>query len=124
MSADDIQKAKMRALFMQNKHGKLGSSSNGSTGLKNGGLNKPSSMTTSLCPVSKIHIRPKIEEYIKPVTPPTQVSSKAEGSLDLKKEINSKEPMGGVCSKVQIPWQSPPGTCPFGFSLLVTLMFY
>ncbi|KAJ6404235.1 hypothetical protein OIU84_012421 [Salix udensis] len=108
MSADDIQKAKMRALFMQNKHGKLGSSSNGSTGLKNGGLNKPSSMTTSLCPVSKIHIRPKIEEYIKPVTPPTQVSSKAEGSLDLKKEINSKGPMGGVCSKVQIPWQIPP----------------
>jgi hypothetical protein len=123
MSADDIQKAKMRALFMQNKHGKTGSSSNGSTGMKNGGRNKPSSMTTSLCPVSKIHIRPKIEEYKKPVTPPPQVSSKVEGFLDLKKEINSKEPMGGVCSKVQIPWQTPPGTCAFGFSLLDTLMF-
>ncbi|KAI9400235.1 hypothetical protein POPTR_002G209216v4 [Populus trichocarpa] len=123
MSADDIQKAKMRALFMQNKHGKTGSSSNGSTGMKNGGLNKPSSMIPSLCPVSKIHIRPKIEEYKKPVTPPPQVSSKVEGFLDLKKEINSKEPMGGVCIKVQIPWQTPPGTCAFGFSLLVTLMF-
>ncbi|KAI5599342.1 hypothetical protein BDE02_02G189700 [Populus trichocarpa] len=108
MSADDIQKAKMRALFMQNKHGKTGSSSNGSTGMKNGGLNKPSSMIPSLCPVSKIHIRPKIEEYKKPVTPPPQVSSKVEGFLDLKKEINSKEPMGGVCIKVQIPWQTPP----------------
>lgn len=119
MSADDIQKAKMRALFMQNKHGKTGLSSNGNTGMKNG----PSSMSASLSLVSKIHIRPKIEEYKKPVTPPPQVSSNVEGFLDLKKEINSKEPMGGVCIKVQIPWQTPPGTCAFGFSLLVTLMF-
>ncbi|KAL3572429.1 hypothetical protein D5086_026333 [Populus alba] len=104
MSADDIQKAKMRALFMQNKHGKTGLSSNGNTGMKNG----PSSMSASLSLVSKIHIRPKIEEYKKPVMPPLEVSCEVEGSLNPKKEIDSKEPMGGVCIEVKIPWKTPP----------------
>ncbi|KAH8489209.1 hypothetical protein H0E87_024743 [Populus deltoides] len=104
MSADDIQKAKMRALFMQNKHGKTGLSSNGNTGMKNA----PSSMSASLSLVSKIHIRPKIEEYKKPVTPPLEVSCKVEGSLNPKKEIDSKEAMGGVCIEVKIPWKTPP----------------
>eukprot|EP00258_Populus_trichocarpa_P024685 XP_024440704.1 homeobox protein LUMINIDEPENDENS [Populus trichocarpa] len=104
MSADDIQKAKMRALFMQNKHGKTGLSSNGNTGMKNG----PSSMSASLSLVSKIHIRPKIEEYKKPVMPPLEVSCKVEGSLNPKKEIDSKEAMWGVCIEVKIPWKTPP----------------
>ncbi|XP_011033582.1 PREDICTED: homeobox protein LUMINIDEPENDENS-like isoform X2 [Populus euphratica] len=104
MSADDIQKAKMRALFMQNKHGKTVLSSNGNTGVKNG----PSSMSASLSLVSKIHIWPKIEEYKKPVIPSLKVSCKVEGSLNPKKEIDSKEPMGGVCSEVKIPWKTPP----------------
>ncbi|KAF9669357.1 hypothetical protein SADUNF_Sadunf14G0099300 [Salix dunnii] len=106
MSADDIQKAKMHALFMQIKHGKTGLSSNRNTGMKNG----PSSMSPSFSPVSKIHIQPKIEEYKKPVIPPLEVSCKVEGSLNPKKEIDSKEPVGEVCSEVKIPWKSPPGT--------------
>ncbi|KAB5527460.1 hypothetical protein DKX38_021307 [Salix brachista] len=104
MSADDIQKAKMRALFMQNKHRKTGLSYNRNTGMKNG----PSSMSASFSPVSKIHIRPKIEEYKKPVIPPLEVSCKVEWSLNPKKEIDSKEPMGEVCSEVKIPWKTPP----------------
>jgi hypothetical protein len=110
----------MRALFMQNKHGKTGLSSNGNTGMKNG----PSSMSASLSLVSKIHIRPKIEEYKKPVMPPLEVSCKVEGSLNPKKEIDSKEAMWGVCIEVKIPWKTPPGTRAIGVSLLVTLISY
>ncbi|KAJ6674906.1 HOMEOBOX PROTEIN LUMINIDEPENDENS [Salix viminalis] len=104
MSADDNQKAKIRALFIQNKHRKTGLSYNRNTGMKNG----PSSMSATFSPVSKIHIRPKIEEYKKPVIPPLEVSCKVEGSLNPKKEIDSKEPMGEVCREVKIPWKTPP----------------
>ncbi|KDP28107.1 hypothetical protein JCGZ_13878 [Jatropha curcas] len=108
MSTDDIQKAKMRALFMQSKYGKTGSSSNGPNGTKTEGLNKPSNTSSgNLFPASKVPLRPKIEEQKKPVIVPTVISNK-QGPLDPKHKMGLKEPLGEFCRRVQIPWQTPP----------------
>lgn len=111
MSADDIQKAKMRALYMQSKYGKTGSSSNGINGVKTEGLDKPSTIpSTNLSPVSKVPVRAKVEEHKRPLILPTKISNKRECSLDLKQKMDSKEPLVEFCKMVQIPWQKPPGT--------------
>ncbi|KAJ9171859.1 hypothetical protein P3X46_015166 [Hevea brasiliensis] len=108
MSTDDIQKAKMRALFMQGKHGKTGSSSNGANSMKTESSNKPSNTPfCSLIPASKIPPQPKIGEPEKPVIVPPKISDKQEGHLDPKHKMNSKEPLGELCRRVQIPWQTP-----------------
>ncbi|KAF2314962.1 hypothetical protein GH714_037360 [Hevea brasiliensis] len=108
MSTDDIQKAKMRALFMQGKHGKTVSSSNGANSMKTESSNKPSNTPfCSLIPASKIPPHPKIGEPEKPVIVPPKISDKQEGHLDPKHKMNSKEPLGELCRRVQIPWQTP-----------------
>ena len=107
MSADDIQKAKMRALYMQSKRGKTGSS-NGMNEAKSEGLNKPSISQANFSPlVSKVPSRPA-EEQKKPVLPP-KTSNRLETSLDLKQTMDSKESLWEKCQKVKIPWHTPPG---------------
>ncbi|XWS76517.1 hypothetical protein CRYUN_Cryun01aG0183200 [Craigia yunnanensis] len=106
MSADDIQKAKMRALYMQSKHGNTGSS-NGMNGAKSEGLNKPSTSQANFSPpVSKVPSRPA-EEQKKPVIPP-KTSNGLETSLDLKQTMDSKESPWEKYQKVKIPWHTPP----------------
>lgn len=113
MSADDIQKAKMRAVFMQSKYGKT-SSSNESKEAKTEGLNKTSTTQHStLNPVSKAAIRPKIEEQMKPVILPSKISNRPDSPLELKLRMDLKEPLWDKCKRVQIPWQTPPGTFAF-----------
>lgn len=108
MSADDIQKAKMRAVFMQSKYGKS-SSSNESKEAKTEGLNKTSTTQHStLNPVSKAAIRPKIEEQMKPVILPSKISNRPDSPLELKLRMDLKEPLWDKCKRVQIPWQTPP----------------
>ncbi|KAG2697376.1 hypothetical protein I3760_07G102300 [Carya illinoinensis] len=108
MSADDIQKAKMRALFMQSKYGKTGSS-NDSKEAKTEGLNKPSNTQPNTSnPVSKVALRPKTEEEKKPVIHPLKISKRSETPLDTMLKMNSKEPLWEKCGRVQIPWQMPP----------------
>ncbi|KAK7835695.1 homeobox protein luminidependens [Quercus suber] len=108
MSADDIQKAKMRAQFMQTKYGKNGSS-NESKESKTEGLNKPSTTQAStLNPVYKVPVRPNIEEQKKPVILPSKISNKVEAPLDPKSRMDSKEPLWEKCRRVQIQWQTPP----------------
>ncbi|GMJ01082.1 hypothetical protein HRI_003777400 [Hibiscus trionum] len=76
MSADDIQKAKMRALYMQGKHGKAGSTSNGMNEVKSEGLNKPSPSKTSISrPVSKVPSQLP-EEQKKPIILPPEEQKK------------------------------------------------
>ncbi|XP_022758039.1 LOW QUALITY PROTEIN: homeobox protein LUMINIDEPENDENS-like [Durio zibethinus] len=105
MSADDIQKAKMRALFMQSKHGKTGSS-NGMVEAKSEGLNKPSTSQASFSPrVSKVPSRPA-EEQKKPNTSP-KTSNRLE-LLDPKQTMDSKESPWEKCQKIKIPWYTPP----------------
>ncbi|XVF21914.1 hypothetical protein REPUB_Repub12eG0129900 [Reevesia pubescens] len=107
LSADDIQKAKMRALYMQSKHGKTGFS-NGMNETKSEGLNKPSTSQASFSPpVSKVPSRPA-EEPKKPVIPPLKTSNRLETSLDPKQTMDSKESPWEKCQKVKIPWHTPP----------------
>lgn len=113
MSADDIQKAKMRAQFMQSKYGKIGSSSKDKHEANSEGPSSKSSssQTSTLLSVSKAHGRPKIEENKKPVTLPPRASNKVEASPQPKLEL--METLFEKCKKVQIPWQAPPGTFVF-----------
>lgn len=108
MSADDIQKAKTRALYMQSKYGATGSS-NGMNEAKSEGLNKPSTSQASFSqPVSKVPSRPA-EEPKKPVILPPKTSNGLETSLHPKENTDSKEPLWEICRKVKIPWHTPPG---------------
>ncbi|XP_065861299.1 homeobox protein LUMINIDEPENDENS [Euphorbia lathyris] len=109
MSTDDIQKAKMRALFMQNKYGKVGASSNGTNDKKTENLNKPSSTppSTSLL-ASKVPLRPKVEEHKNFAAVPPNICNKHENHLVLKHKMGSKEHLEELYRKVQIPWQIPP----------------
>ncbi|XVF72570.1 hypothetical protein PTKIN_Ptkin12aG0131600 [Pterospermum kingtungense] len=106
MSTDDIQKAKMRALYMQSKRGKT-SSSNGMIEDKSESLNKPSTSQANFSPsVSKVPFRPT-EEQKKPLLP-HETSNMLEPSLDLKETMGSKESPWEKCQKVKIPWHTPP----------------
>ena len=121
MSADDIQKAKMRAHHMQSKYGKT-SSSNGSTEAKIEALNKsPATPVSILPPVSKVNVPPKIEEQKKLVIPSLEVASGLEVPLDPKQKMDPRERLQEKGKMVQIPWQTPPGTFALSVSLLVPL---
>ncbi|CAN0899004.1 Homeobox protein LUMINIDEPENDENS [Linum grandiflorum] len=97
MSADDIQKAKMRALYMQSKYGRKSNLSNGGKSMKNDVVDKmPSVSIGSPCQVSKVHVQPKNEEEPKEPAITTvlklesQVVSKA---LAEPKDEEVKEPV-------------------------------
>ncbi|KAF2298532.1 hypothetical protein GH714_023988 [Hevea brasiliensis] len=120
MSTGDIQKAKMRALFMQGNYGKTGSSSNGTNSRKTESSIKPSNTPSgNLFPASKVPLQPKIVEHKKPVMISSKISDKHEGPLDPKLNMDSKEPLGELCRRVQIPWQTPQKVAfrPFSWSL-------
>uniref|UniRef100_A0A2P2L5A0 Homeobox domain-containing protein n=4 Tax=Rhizophora mucronata TaxID=61149 RepID=A0A2P2L5A0_RHIMU len=106
MSADDIQKAKMRALYMQGKHGKNGSSSNGSNIVKAEGLSRaPSTLSSHFCPAPKVLAQHKKEEIKKPVTISPKISKYSE---HLKQEVIADEPLAELLKKVKIPWKKAP----------------
>lgn len=108
MSADDIQKAKMRALFMQSKYGKTGSS-NDRKDAKAEGLNKRSTThSAALNPDPKVAVQCKIEEQKKSAVLPSKISLRLEAPLDSKLRMDVKEPLWETCKRVQIPWQTPP----------------
>lgn len=124
MSADDIQKAKLRAMHMQNKYGKIGSSSNGSNEVKTEGLNKSTTTQASIVlPVSKALVRPQIEEHKKSVMVQSKISCKLEDPLDSKQKMDTKVPSEEKCNRVLIRWQTPPGTLAFSVFLLVPCVF-
>lgn len=110
MSADDIQKAKMRALFMQSKYGKPGSSKGGKEA-KTDSLNKPQTNQAGVvASLSKVPVSPKkTEEDLKPLLLPTKVSNRKE-AFDSKLRMELKEPFWEKCKRVQIPWKTPAGT--------------
>ncbi|KAM1475349.1 hypothetical protein ACFX2I_031262 [Malus domestica] len=111
MSADDIQKAKMRAQFMQSKYGKSRSSHENKE-LKTEGVDKLTISQASILPVvPKVPIRSNIEEPKKPVTYPLkerEVPNKPETSLAPKRSLDLKEPILEKCQRIQIPWKMPP----------------
>ncbi|KAK7284679.1 hypothetical protein RJT34_19429 [Clitoria ternatea] len=106
MSADDIQKAKMRALFMQSKYGKTGSSKE-SKETKIDGLNKPQTNQASIAACSsKVLTPPKIEGDKKPLLPAFKTINRVEASYS-KPKMDLKEPPWEKGKRVQIPWKTP-----------------
>lgn len=112
MSADDIQKAKMRAHFLQSKYAKNNSISENKE-VKSNSPQKPFAPQASfLPPALDILAQSNIEELnMIPVLP-----SKPEACPDPKLRIDESPPLEN-CRKVQIPWKIPPGIY-FSFSFL------
>ncbi|KAL2345392.1 hypothetical protein Fmac_006677 [Flemingia macrophylla] len=105
MSADDIQKAKMRALFMQSKYGKAASKE--SKEAKIDSLNKPQTNPASIAACSsKVPTPPKIEENKKPLLHASKATNRLEASYS-KPKMDVKEPLWEKCKRVQIPWKIP-----------------
>ncbi|XP_038876754.1 homeobox protein LUMINIDEPENDENS [Benincasa hispida] len=108
MSTDDIQKAKMRAQFMQSKYGKTGSS-NGRPNVKSANVNKPLHLVSAaLPPASKVSLLPNFEDQKKAVALFPKFSNKVETPLRSKIETEFKDSLGEKCKRVQIQWRMPP----------------
>ncbi|KAM1101803.1 hypothetical protein ACFX2B_008034 [Malus domestica] len=111
MSADDIQKAKMRAQFMQSKYGKSGSSHENKE-LKTEGVKKLKTYQASILPVvPKVPIRSNIEEPNIPATYPLkerETTNRPETTIAPKRSTDLKEPILEKCRRIQIPWKMPP----------------
>ncbi|KAG5587657.1 hypothetical protein H5410_048091 [Solanum commersonii] len=106
LSADDIQKAKMRAQFMQSKYGKTNNdeSSRVKPQAPNGITSSPNGI---LLGAPKFQDQPKVEECEKL----NSVASKGPSQLEnhLKLSFDVEEPPSKRCKKMQIPWRKPPG---------------
>ncbi|KAA8543136.1 hypothetical protein F0562_021369 [Nyssa sinensis] len=108
LSADDIQKAKIRAQFMERKYGKTSTPSNEGHQLKTEGSNRYSSQASTSLSVFNAHLRPNIEEHKNPVMLPSKVFNQQEAPLGNKKSLDPGEPLWKKCKRVEIPWLTPP----------------
>ncbi|KAL8548585.1 hypothetical protein ACS0TY_007759 [Phlomoides rotata] len=101
LSADDIQKAKMRAQFMQNKHGKTMSCVDEKIKLES--ENKSTASPASLPPlVSKSNVQNELEEQRKLDDSSSKIAHAPETS-----PVNSEEPPWKKCKRIQIRWRKP-----------------
>ncbi|XP_006359408.1 homeobox protein LUMINIDEPENDENS [Solanum tuberosum] len=105
LSADDIQKAKMRAQFMQSKYGKPNNdeSSRVKPQAPNGITSSPNGI---LLGAPKFQDRPKVEECEKLNSVASNGPNQLENHLKLSFDI--EEPPSKRCKKMQIPWRKPP----------------
>lgn len=119
MSTDDIQKAKMRAQFMQSKYGKSGTS-NGRTDVKFENINKPLHLVSGASsPASKISLHPKFDDQKKALVSSPKISNKVVTLFHSKVEVEFMDSLGEKCKRVQIQWRMPPGS----FSLTLYTFF-
>ncbi|XP_006359409.1 homeobox protein LUMINIDEPENDENS-like isoform X1 [Solanum tuberosum] len=106
LSADDIQKAKMREQFMQSKYGKTNNDE--SSWVK---PQAPNGITSSpngiLLGAPKLQDWPKVEECEKLNSVASKGTSQLENHLKLSFDV--EEPPSKRCKKMQIPWRKPPG---------------
>ncbi|RYR52088.1 hypothetical protein Ahy_A06g027018 isoform C [Arachis hypogaea] len=107
MSADDIQKAKMRALFMQSKYAKNGSSKENKN-VKIDGLHKHQTNQASIAACSaKVPVPPRIEDDKRTsLLPSSKATNRLETSYS-KPRTDANEPVWEKCKRVQIPWKTP-----------------
>ncbi|XAR61293.1 hypothetical protein NMG60_11034943 [Bertholletia excelsa] len=103
MSADDIQKAKMRAQFMQSKHGKSSALFEGHQ-MKTEGPSKFSSSARTSLSTLKAPVRPEVEEHKNHSLFPSKPIHQ-EASFGNKMDLD--EPLWKKCERVRIPWQIP-----------------
>ncbi|XP_010921790.2 homeobox protein LUMINIDEPENDENS [Elaeis guineensis] len=113
MSADDIQKAKMRAMFMQNKYGKADTSNSENKPPKTEDGNhvpSPSQTSNMLCS-SRIPQLPPLrkDEETKPSISTTNILPKKQDTLVISKpNTSSQEQLLEKLKCSQIQWQTPP----------------
>lgn len=124
MSADDIQKAKMRAMFMQNKYGKSDVSTPENLGQKSVNREISSAQIIKTTPSSRIAQLPhtKRNEDKKPLIP-IRKPSPVKMETDSKPNKTSREHLLERLKSVRTQWHSPPGTvallhCMFKFVML------
>ncbi|KAL5060512.1 hypothetical protein RYX36_032116 [Vicia faba] len=103
MSADDIQKAKMRALFMQSKHGKTASKENKEAKINS--LSKSPKASIAVCS-SKVPAPLKIEVEKKPLLFSSKTTNRLEASYS-KLKTDLKETLSEKCKRVKIFWKTP-----------------
>lgn len=109
LSADEIQKAKLRAQFMQSKYGKPIATSDGSP---KKGFHPQVSMSQS---TSRSYVQAKVEEHKKPMTNEPKLAP-----ISNKTNQDVCEPVWKKIKRVEISWQTPPGI-PIQFLFLVYL---
>ncbi|KAL6968462.1 hypothetical protein U1Q18_034264 [Sarracenia purpurea var. burkii] len=108
LSADDIQKAKMRAQFMQCKYGKTGASSGDGHQVTEGPTKISFSQARTLPLASKAYVQlPQAEDHKDPVLLPSQVTIKQEYPLDNEMNLDTYEPLWKKCKRFQIVWHTP-----------------
>ncbi|KAI3800956.1 hypothetical protein L1987_29056 [Smallanthus sonchifolius] len=113
LSADDIQKAKMRAQFMRSKYGESYISPQVKTEVLRAKahvhpkVEEDATSFSSMTPLAaKPHVQPKVEEHRSPVK---LVSGEVQAVPVHGKEImDSEEPVWKKCKRLQIPWAIPP----------------
>ncbi|XP_043718840.1 homeobox protein LUMINIDEPENDENS-like [Telopea speciosissima] len=109
MSADDIQKAKLRAHFMQIKYGKIGSSSSDDHKRKMEDPMKPSASWSSNLPSSsKTLVRLNEENANSGVLPSTISPSKLVDTIEPKSSLDHQESSQEKFRRDQTSWQMPP----------------
>ncbi|KAJ4956745.1 hypothetical protein NE237_013528 [Protea cynaroides] len=110
ISVDDIQKAKMHALFMQSKYHKICSSSNDDHQRKTEDPKKPpASWISNLPSASKTLVRLKIEDdSYSAVVASTISPCKLVDSIEPKSRLVHQESKQEKFRREQILWQTPP----------------
>lgn len=113
LSADDIQKAKMRAQFMQSKYGKA---KNDESSLVKpeapNGVTSPQDDILQGAP--KLQGCPKDDEHEKLDSVALKGSNQQESHRKLSFDV--EEPPWKRCRRMQIPWCKPPGKFAFVFT--------
>ncbi|RRT49241.1 hypothetical protein B296_00024496 [Ensete ventricosum] len=114
MSADDIQKAKLRAMFMQHKYGKADPSSSGSESQKNEDLKASSAsqanniMSEGKSPQDPLLI--KEENNITTVSTIDNLLNESETLMNSNPDSTPKQVSSGMLNCKLIQWKIPPGT--------------
>lgn len=96
ITADEIQKAKMRAQYMQSNKRKME------------GPKKPSLLTNDLLSASEAYLRPKLEAQKKARFLPPKSIKQEDCHSDQKPTFDQNESLLEKCRRVQIPWRAPP----------------
>lgn len=96
LSADEIQKAKLRAQFMQSKYGKPVTSDGSPKKVPNPQVNMSQATSGS-------HVRAKVEEHKKPT-----INEPKLAPVINKMNQEEYEPVSKRIKRVQISWQTPP----------------
>ncbi|KAK1319723.1 Homeobox protein LUMINIDEPENDENS [Acorus calamus] len=107
MSADDIQKAKMRAMFMQNKYGKITASPNESISTKVDDQKVSVSQTDNISPALKPY-ELKADQDEKPEVTSLRIIQPPEPIIDPEPGLALQESLSDMLKRDQVPWRTPP----------------